>query len=126
MRPLLLSLAILSGCSSAPAAPVAAMRSTPQDDRRNGAVLETVAALLPSLVEAYQWFHQNAELSNKEFKTSERFAAEAKQAGWTVTEKVGGTGVVAVLKNGPGPVVFARIDMDGLPVKEKTGLPYAS
>jgi amidohydrolase len=124
MRRIILSLAILAGCSSTPAP--TPMKGATQGDDVNGAVKDTVSALLPSLVEAYRWFHQNAELSNKEFKTSERFAAEAKQAGWTVTEKVGGTGVVAVLKNGPGPVVFARIDMDGLPVKEKTGLPYAS
>ena len=69
---------------------------------------------------------RTAALSNKEEKTAARFASELKAAGWTVTEKIGGTGVVAVLKNGEGPIVFARIDMDGLPVKEVTGLPYAS
>ncbi len=78
------------------------------------------------LVEMYKWFHQNAELSLKEEKTAARFAAEVRAAGWTVTEKVGGTGVVAILKNGDGPVVLARVDIDGLPVKEETGLPYAS
>jgi hippurate hydrolase len=95
-------------------------------DEINASVKEAVAAELASLVDVYKWFHQNAELSKKEEKTSARFAAEAKTAGWTVTERVGGTGVVAVLKNGEGPIVFARIDMDGLPVKEETGLPYAS
>ncbi|HEX2551990.1 MAG TPA: amidohydrolase, partial [Nocardioidaceae bacterium] len=55
-----------------------------------------------------------------------KFAGELRTAGWTVTEKVGGTGVVAVLRNGEGPTILARIDMDGLPVKEETGLPYAS
>lgn len=124
MRRLLIALAVLTGCSSAPAA--TPMKGAAQGDEINAAVKDAVGADLASLVDAYKWFHQNAELSNKEFKTAERFAAEAKQSGWTVAEKVGGTGVVAVLRNGPGPVVFARIDMDGLPVKEKTGLPYAS
>src|SRR5262249_19911514 len=58
--------------------------------------------------------------------TAARFAAEVRSAGWTVTEKIGGHGVVAILTNGDGPLVFARVDMDGLPVKEETGLPYAS
>ena len=127
MRLLVLSLAILGGCASA-TAPVAAVAPPPRGagGAINDLVKEFVAAEMTSLLDAYRWFHQNAELSNKEFKTSERFAAEAKQAGWTVTEKVGGTGVVAVLRNGDGPVVLSRIDMDGLPVKELTGLPYAS
>jgi hippurate hydrolase len=89
-------------------------------------VKETVAPEVASLVELYKWFHQNAELSLKEEKTAARFAAEVRSAGWTVTEQVGGFGVVAVLKNGEGPMVLARIDMDGLPVKEATGLSYAS
>jgi len=104
------------------------MKALPQGagDEINASVKEAAAAEAGSLVDVYKWFHQNVELSNKEEKTSARFAAEAKAAGWTVTEKVGGTGVVAVLKNGDGPVVLARIDMDGLPVREETGLPYAS
>ena len=53
-------------------------------------------------------------------------AREARKAGFTVTEKVGKTGVVAVLRNGPGPMLLIRADMDGLPVKEQTGLPFAS
>src|SRR5688500_10094859 len=87
---------------------------------------EAVEADLASLLEHYRWFHQNPELSSKEEKTAARFAAEVRAAGWTVTEKIGGTGVVAALRNGPGPAVLARIDMDGLPIKEETGLPYAS
>jgi amidohydrolase len=126
MRRLALSLAILGGCSVA-TTPMAAPAPSPQGGGDlHAAVKEIVASELGSLLEAYRWFHQNAELSNKEFKTSERLAAEARKAGWTVTEKVGGTGVVAVLRNGDGPVVLARVDMDGLPVKELTGLPYAS
>lgn len=81
---------------------------------------------LPSLMELYRDLHANPELSFQEFRTSAKLAAEAKRLGFTVTEKVGQTGVVAVLKNGPGPVVMLRADMDALPVIEQTGLPYAS
>lgn len=95
-------------------------------DEINGPLQEAVAADLGTLVDLYKWFHANAELSFKEEKTAARFAAEVKAAGWEVTEKVGVTGVVGLLRNGPGPTVLARIDMDGLPVKEQTGLAYAS
>lgn len=81
---------------------------------------------MPSLMELYRDLHANPELSFQEFRTSAKLAAEAKRLGFAVTEKVGQTGVVAVLKNGPGPVVMLRADMDGLPVIEQTGLSYAS
>ncbi len=81
---------------------------------------------MASLMELYRDLHANPELSFQEFRTSAKLAAEAKRLGFTVTEKVGQTGVVAVLKNGPGPVVMLRADMDGLPVIEQTGLPFAS
>lgn len=71
-------------------------------------------------------FHKNPELSLVEFKTAARMAKELRAAGFTVTEKVGGTGVVALMENGPGPLVMMRADMDGLPVEEKSGLEYAS
>lgn len=71
-------------------------------------------------------FHQNPELSFKESKTAQRMAQELKKLGLKVTPNVGGTGVVAVLENGPGPVVLIRADMDGLPVEERSGLAYAS
>ena len=72
-------------------------------------------------------FHRNPELSCRETKTAAAIAAELRKiAGMQVTEKVGQTGVVGVLKNGPGPVVLLRADMDGLPVQEKSGLPNAS
>jgi hippurate hydrolase len=71
-------------------------------------------------------FHQNPELSFKENRTAKIMAQQLRAAGATVTEGVGGTGVVGVMKNGPGPVVLLRADMDGLPVDEKSGLPYAS
>jgi len=71
-------------------------------------------------------FHQTPELSLQEFKTAKRMAEELASAGFEVTENVGGTGVIAMLKNGKGPLVMMRADMDGLPVPEKSGLSYAS
>ena len=71
-------------------------------------------------------FHRNPELSTVEFKTAARMAEELRAAGFEVTEGIGGTGVVAMLENGNGPLVMMRADMDGLPVEEKSGLPNAS
>ncbi|HTF55642.1 MAG TPA: amidohydrolase [Planctomycetota bacterium] len=81
---------------------------------------------LSSLVELYRQFHANPELSYQEVKTAARFAEEVRKAGWEVTEAIGRTGVAAILKNGTGPTLLVRIDMDALPVKEETGLPYAA
>jgi len=74
----------------------------------------------------FKHFHANPELSTVENKTAARMAKELEAAGFEVTSGVGGTGVVAMLKNGDGPLVSMRADMDGLPVKEKSGLEYAS
>jgi len=74
----------------------------------------------------YKHLHAHPELSNHEYETSERMAEELRKAGAEVTTKVGKLGVVGVLKNGTGPVVLIRTDMDALPVVEETGLPYAS
>lgn len=71
-------------------------------------------------------FHQNPELSFLENETAKRMAAELKAAGAEVTTGVGGTGVVGVIRNGTGPTILIRADMDGLPVEEKSGLSYAS
>ncbi len=71
-------------------------------------------------------FHQNPELSFLENETAARMALELRAAGVEVTEGVGGTGVVGMLKNGEGPLILLRADMDGLPVPEKSGLEYAS
>src|SRR3546814_301371 len=87
---------------------------------------EQVKAEMPSLVDIYADLHAHPELSFHEVRSAGILAAEAKRLGLEVTEKVGGTGVVAVMKNGPGPVVLVRADMDGLPVTEQTGLPGAS
>jgi hippurate hydrolase len=85
-----------------------------------------IAKDMPGLVTIYRDLHANPELSGQEKRTSAILAAEAKKAGFEVTTGVGGYGVVAVMKNGPGPVVMLRTDMDGLPVAEQTGLPFAS
>jgi amidohydrolase len=74
----------------------------------------------------YKHLHANPELSLLEEKTALRIASELRAAGYGVTEKVGGHGVVGVLRNGPGPTVLLRTDLDGLPVKEQTGLSFAS
>lgn len=89
-------------------------------------IRDATAKELPSLMALYRDLHANPEVSQAEVKTAAKLAAEAKKAGYIVTEKVGGTGVVAVLKNGEGPVILIRADMDGLPVTEETGLPFAS
>ncbi|WP_338425723.1 amidohydrolase [Sphingopyxis kveilinensis] len=81
---------------------------------------------MPSLMAIYKDLHANPELSFMEVRSAGILAAEARKLGFEVTEKVGGTGIVAVMKNGPGPVVMVRADMDGLPVAEQTGLPGAS
>ena len=89
-------------------------------------VAERVAAEYPALLAFYTDLHLHPELSLMEEKTSAKVAASLRASGLDVTEKVGGYGVVGVLKNGPGPVLLIRTDMDALPVLEETGLPYAS
>ncbi len=74
----------------------------------------------------YKYLHANPELSFHEVNTSKKIAGELKALGFEVTERVGGYGVVGVLRNGNGPTVMVRTDLDALPVKEQTGLPYAS
>ncbi|MER5850981.1 amidohydrolase [Streptomyces sp. NPDC002012] len=81
---------------------------------------------LPGLRDLYKDLHANPELSFQEFRTAGIVAARLREQGWDVTEGVGTTGVVGVLTAGDGPVVLLRADMDALPVKEETGLPYAS
>lgn len=74
----------------------------------------------------FHHFHANPELSGLEVKTAARMAQELRALGAEVTEGVGGTGVVGILRNGKGPLIMLRADMDGLPLREETGLPYAS
>ncbi|HWM07033.1 MAG TPA: M20/M25/M40 family metallo-hydrolase, partial [Actinophytocola sp.] len=78
------------------------------------------------LADLYRDLHQHPELGFAEIRTAAVAARELRAAGFEVTEGVGGTGVVGVLRNGDGPTALLRADMDALPVEEKTGLPYAS
>ena len=79
-----------------------------------------VAQTEEEVIEWRHWFHQNAELSNREFKTSERIASILRDIGYEPQTGVAKTGVVAILEGGkPGPVVGLRADIDGLPVKER-------
>ena len=71
-------------------------------------------------------FHRNPELSLMEHKTAARLAEELRGAGFKVSEGIGGTGIVAMMENGPGPLVMVRGDMDGLPVKELSGTDFVS
>ena len=87
---------------------------------------DDIAADYPYLDGLFKDLHQNPELSMQEFKTSDRMAAEMATLGFEVTREVGNTGVVGVMKNGDGPTLMIRADMDGLPVQEKTGFSYAS
>jgi hippurate hydrolase len=90
------------------------------------AVRENVAQNYAALEVLYKHLHAHPELSYQEEQTAARLAKEMRQLGFSVTEKVGGHGVVCVLKNGDGPCVLVRTDLDALPVTEQTGLPYAS
>ncbi len=74
----------------------------------------------------FDHFHRNPELSTVEFETAERMAKELRDSGFEVSEQVGGTGIVAMMVNGDGPLVMMRADMDGLPIEEKSGLENAS
>ena len=90
-------------------------------------IKDLIAKNLSETIELRHWFHQNAELSNREFKTSERIAKELKKIGLNPITGIAKTGVVAILNEGkPGPVVALRADIDGLPVKERADLPWAS
>ena len=82
---------------------------------------------LEQTVELRHWFHENAELSNREFKTAERIANELIKIGYKPVTGVAKTGVIAILNEGKsGPVVGLRADIDGLPVKERADIPWAS
>jgi amidohydrolase len=85
-----------------------------------------VNAAYPKAYALYVDLHEHPELSGNETRTAAKLAAELRALGYTVTEHVGGTGVVAILKNGPGKTVMLRTELDALPIEEKTGLGFAS
>src|SRR3954463_8275235 len=91
-----------------------------------GAVLAGLQESRAEVEDLYRDVHQHPELSHKETRTAGLVADRLRRAGFEVHEGVGGTGVVGVLRNGDGATVLLRADMDALPVREATGLPYAS
>lgn len=85
-----------------------------------------IKQVLPMVEDTYKDIHEHPELSLQEVRTAGIVAQKLRDAGFTVTEHVGKTGVVGLLKNGDGPIVMMRADMDALPMRENTGVPYAS
>src|SRR3954471_8842068 len=114
MRMKLLTALLLAGATTAPF-PAAA-----QD------LHAAIQAEMPELMNLYRDLHAHPELSMQETRSATRMAEEARRAGFTVTTGVGRTGVVAVMANGPAPILRLRADMDALPAEEQTGLPFAS
>lgn len=109
---------------SEPTAPV--NDGSARGSRGSHSLPANIKALLPDLEDLYKDIHSHPELSMQEARTAGLVAKRLKAAGYEVTIKVGKTGVVGLLRNGDGPTVMLRADMDALPVKEGTGLPYAS
>ncbi len=89
-------------------------------------VVKWVDAELPELIKVYAHLHANPEISFQEEQTAKFIATKWRELGYDVTSEIGGHGLVAILKNGEGPTVMLRTDLDALPVKEATGLPFAS
>ena len=124
IKPCLL-LALLCVSLSVLAAPIAGASTQP----------DTVTSSLTQAIQRdyqqhlktlFEHFHSHPELSFAEVKTAKRLAKELRAVGFKVTEGIGGTGVVAIMENGAGPLVMMRADMDALPLAEQSGLPYAS
>ena len=101
--------------------------AAPRDTAANKAAIDRVLdAEYPRLDALYKDIHQHPEVGFQEVRTAAKLAAEMRALGFEVTEHVGKTGIVAILRNGPGPLVLVRTELDALPMQEKTGLPYAS
>jgi len=98
----------------------------PIDPPTKNELTREVAHRIPGLLGLYRNFHRRPELSGQEQETAKQVAEAFSSLGISVTEGVGGHGVVGLLQNGPGPVVMLRGDMDALPIREETGLAYAS
>jgi hippurate hydrolase len=105
---------------------LAAAMTLPLSPASAAALSDAIHADMPQLMTLYRDLHEHPELSMEEVRTPALLAPQMRKLGFEVTEKVGQTGVVAVMKNGPGPVLLIRADMDALPVREQTGLPFAS
>jgi hippurate hydrolase len=109
---------------------LASPRLLPADEKAAAELAQKVRTLVdqdePRLLEIFKQLHQHPELGFQEVQTAALVAKEFKARGYETHSGIGKTGVVGILKNGPGPVVMFRSDMDALPVLEETGLPYAS
>ena len=114
-----LSLVALAACAAAPAA-------FAQPAGPAARIAPLVDGMYPQLETIYKDIHANPELGFQETRTAAKLAAELRALGFEVTEGVGRTGVVALYRNGTGPTVMVRTELDALPMEEKTGLPYAS
>jgi hippurate hydrolase len=108
------------------AALLVAANASAQGGGAAGAGAAQIDAIYPDIEKLYIDLHRNPELAFHEQRTAATLAARVKALGYEVTTGVGGTGIVAILKNGPGPVVMLRTELDALPIEEKTGLPFAS
>src|SRR5258705_3930675 len=125
--PMLLAISALLG---ALATPFVVHRSLRADERPDADLAKKVSSLVDQdekrLLEIFQHLHAHPELGFQEVQTAALVAQHFKDLGYETHTGIGKTGVVGILKNGPGPVVMFRSDMDALPVLEETGLPYAS
>lgn len=113
-----LTLAALAACAASSALAQSAVPSA--------RIVPLVDGMYPQLESIYKDIHANPELGFQETRTAAKLAAELRALGFEVTEGVGRTGVVALYRNGTGPTVMVRTELDALPMEEKTGLPYAS
>jgi amidohydrolase len=115
---------LAAGCmSAATIGPAIAELDVP---RLKASIETSVEADYPKLEALYKDIHAHPEVAFQEVKTAAKLAAEMRALGFEVTEKVGKTGLVAIYKNGEGPTILVRTELDALPMEEKTGLPYAS
>jgi hippurate hydrolase len=104
--------------------PIVALLATTAAQAQDAGAL--INGMYPQLETIYKDLHAHPEIAFQEERTAAKLAAEMRKIGFEVTEKVGKTGIVAIYKNGPGPLVLVRTEMDALPMEEKSGLPYAS
>src|SRR3954467_91671 len=115
-------LLMLAGASA-----LVATAAQARDMARDKAAIEaSLDKAYPHLDALYKDIHEHPELGMQETRTAAKLAAEMRALGFEVTEHVGKTGVVAIYKNGKGPLIMVRTELDALPMEEKTGLPYAS
>src|ERR1700761_2803529 len=110
---------VIEGAPTRPAAPL-------QLTELMSAIAAQLDADYPSLDALYKDIHANPELPFQEVRTAAKLAGLMRELGLEVTENVGRTGLVALLRNGDGPTVMVRTEMDGLPIEEETDVPYAS